>query len=126
MSGVLSILLLLETSRNVCRKLCRSSKKVGTKLVPSRIRSFNSGSILGMGSGIVVVTVAGIVTGDALVSYWADLATERERHLTTGKRAERTKLDFRCPICHYAFCKASCLNSTRRRQLTFRSVAKGA
>ena len=88
--------------------------------------SDHSGSIFGMGSGIVVVTVAGIVTGDALVSYWADLATERERHLTTGKRAERTKLDFRCPICHYAFCKASCLNSTRRRQLTFRSVAKGA
>ena len=28
--------------------------------------------------------------------YQADLATERERHLTTGKRAERTKFDFRC------------------------------
>ena len=28
----------------------------------------------------------------------ADLATERERHLTTGKRPERTKLDFRYPI----------------------------
>ena len=27
---------------------------------------------------------------------------ERERHLTTGKRAERTKLDFRFPICHSA------------------------
>ena len=32
----------------------------------------------------------------------ADLATERKRHLTTGKRAERTKLDFRCPICRSA------------------------
>ena len=28
----------------------------------------------------------------------ADLATERERHLATGERAERTELDFRCPI----------------------------
>ena len=27
---------------------------------------------------------------------WTDLATERERQLTTGKRAERTKRDFRC------------------------------
>ena len=27
----------------------------------------------------------------------SDLATERQRHLTTGKRAEKTKLDFRCP-----------------------------
>ena len=27
-----------------------------------------------------------------------DLATKRERQLTTGKRAKRTKLDFRCPI----------------------------
>ena len=27
---------------------------------------------------------------------WADLATERERQLTTGKRAERTGLHFRC------------------------------
>ena len=32
----------------------------------------------------------------------ADLETERERHLTTGKRAKRTKLDFRCPICRSA------------------------
>ena len=26
-------------------------------------------------------------------------ATERERQVTAGKRAERTKRDFRCPIC---------------------------
>ena len=32
-------------------------------------------------------------------SNGADLATERERYLTTGKRAEKTKHDFRCPIC---------------------------
>ena len=34
----------------------------------------------------------------------ADLATERKRRLTTEKRAERTKHDFRCPIyllCHW-------------------------
>ena len=37
----------------------------------------------------------------------ADLATRRERHLTTGKRAERTKLDFRCPICRSAIGQAS-------------------
>ena len=48
-----------------------------------------------------------------------DLAKERERHLTTGKRAERTKLDFRCPICRSAIGQASCLICARRRQLTF-------
>ena len=35
----------------------------------------------------------------------ADLATDRERHLTTGKRAERTKLDFRLRnlrLCHWS------------------------
>ena len=32
----------------------------------------------------------------------ADLAIERERYFTTGKRAKRTKLDFRCPICRSA------------------------
>ena len=52
-------------------------------------------------------------------SYKADLATERERHLTTGKRAERTKLDFRCPICRSAIGQASCLICARRCQLTF-------
>ena len=36
-------------------------------------------------------------------SIWqADLATGRERQLTTGKRAERTKHDFRRPICRSA------------------------
>ena len=39
----------------------------------------------------------------------ADLVTERERHLTTRKLAEKTKLEFRCPICHSAIGKASCL-----------------
>ena len=48
-----------------------------------------------------------------------DLAKERERHLTTGKRAERTKLDFRCPICRSAIGQASCLICARRRQPTF-------
>ena len=48
------------------------------------------------------------------------LATERERNLTTGKRAERTKLDFRCPICRSAIGQARCLICARRRQLTQR------
>ena len=42
-----------------------------------------------------------LVPSEWLRSF-TDLATEGERHLTTGKRAERTKLDFRCPICRSA------------------------
>ena len=34
---------------------------------------------------------------------WADLATERERQLTTGKRAETTKRDFRCQCAALLF-----------------------
>ena len=49
----------------------------------------------------------------------ADLATERERHLTTGNRAERTKLDFRSPICRSAIGQVSCFICARRLQLTF-------
>ena len=45
--------------------------------------------------------------------YQADLATERERHLTTVKRVERTNLDFRCPICHTAIGQASYLVCAR-------------
>ena len=56
---------------------------------------------------------------DVRLEQQVDVATERERHLTTGKRAERTKLDFRCPICHSAIGQASCLICARRRQLTF-------
>ena len=41
----------------------------------------------------------------------ADLATERERLLTTEKRAERTKRDFRYPICRSTIGQASCLIS---------------
>ena len=37
------------------------------------------------------IVTAFLVSGCVL---FTDLATERERHLTTGKRAERTKLDF--------------------------------
>ena len=51
--------------------------------------------------------------------YEADLATGRERQLTTGKRAERTKDDFRCSICRSATGQASCLIFARRRQLMF-------
>ena len=48
-----------------------------------------------------------------------DLATGRERQLTTGKRAERTKHDLRCSICRSTIGQASCLICARRRQLTF-------
>ena len=51
--------------------------------------------------------------------YFSGLATERERHLTTGKRAEKTRLDFWCPICRSAIGQASCLICAHRRQLTF-------
>ena len=45
------------------------------------------------------IVTAFLVSGCVL---FTDLATEREGHLTTGKRAERTKLDFRCPMCRSA------------------------
>ena len=45
----------------------------------------------------------------------ADLATERERYLTTGKRAKRTKLDFRCPICRSAIGQAKTSLSDARQ-----------
>ena len=47
--------------------------------------SDHSGSILGMGSGIVVVTVAGIVTGDALVSYWPEFSNRTGTSFDDGK-----------------------------------------
>ena len=52
-------------------------------------------------------------------SILSDLATGRERQLTTEKRAENTKHDLRCPICRSAIGQASCLICARRRQLTF-------
>ena len=39
--------------------------------------------------------------------------------LTTGKRAKRSKLDFRFPISRSAIGQASCLICARRRQMTF-------
>ena len=51
--------------------------------------------------------------------HQADLATGRERQLTTAKRAERTKHDFRGQICRSAIGQASCLICARRYQLTF-------
>ena len=47
----------------------------------------------------------------------ADLATERERQLTTGKRAVRTERDFRCLICRTAIGQAISLIFARRRHL---------
>ena len=44
---------------------------------------------------------------NVLIRKTAHLATEQERQLTTGKRVERTKRDFRFSIC------------ARRGQLTF-------
>ena len=35
------------------------------------------------------------------------------------ERAERTKLDFRCPICHSAIGQASCFICACHRQLMF-------
>ena len=48
-----------------------------------------------------------------------DLGTEGERQLRAGKSAERTKRNFRCPICCSAIGHASCLICTRHCQLTF-------
>ena len=45
----------------------------------------------------------------------ADLETERERHLTTGKRAKKTKLDFRCPMCCSAIGQAKTSLSDARQ-----------
>ena len=39
----------------------------------------------------------------------------RERYLTTGKRAKRTKLDFRCPICRSAIGQAKTSLSDARQ-----------
>ena len=54
----------------------------------------------------------------------ADLETELERHLMTGKPADRAKLNFRCPVCRSAISQASCLICARRRQLTFPFLAR--
>ena len=47
------------------------------------------------------------------------LATERKRQLPRGKRADRTELDFRYPICCSAIGQACSLVCAHRRQLTF-------
>ena len=43
----------------------------------------------------------------------ADLAKGQERQLTKGKRAERTKHDFRCSICRFAIDQSSQLFNLR-------------
>ena len=43
---------------------------------------------------------------------YADLATERERQSTTGKRVERTELDFQSPIYRFTIGQASCKPET--------------
>ena len=44
---------------------------------------------------------------------------QAEHQLTMGKRAERTKRNFRCAISCSAIGQASCLICARRRPLTF-------
>ena len=56
----------------------------------------------------------------------ADLVTERERHLTMRKRAEKTKLEFRRPICHSAIGQASCLFACAVVNWRSRCIAKSA
>ena len=53
------------------------------------------------------------------VAIGGQLATGREHQLTTGKRIERTKHNFRCPICRSAIAQAICLICARPHQLTF-------
>ena len=55
---------------------------------------------------MVIRTGGRIYPSSTKATYWADLATERERHLTTGKRAKTTLLYFRCPICRSAIGQA--------------------
>ena len=54
--------------------------------------------------------------------HQADLATERERHLTTGKRAKRTKLAFRFPISRSTIGQVACVASVSVR---FRRKERG-
>ena len=63
----------------------------------------------------LVPTISPRVSEDAMLGnvFKADLARERELHLTTVKRVERTNLDFRCPICHTAIGQASYLVCAR-------------
>ena len=47
------------------------------------------------------------------------LSYEPRNQRWRSERAERTKLDFRCPIYPSAIGQVSCLICVRRRQLTF-------
>ena len=48
--------------------------------------------------------------------FKADLATERERQLTKGKRTKRTERDLRCPICRLAIGQADFFICAAHRQ----------
>ena len=48
--------------------------------------------------------------------YQADLETEWERQSTTGKRVERTELDFRCPIYHFSIAQASSVTAVNLKK----------
>ena len=47
---------------------------------------------------------------------YADLATERERQSTMGKRVERTELDFRCPIYRFTIGQASSVTAVNLKK----------
>ena len=66
-------------------------------------------------------TYAMMLQCHCFVNTRADLATERERHWTTGKPADRAKLDF---WCRCAISQASCLINACLRQLTFPFLAR--
>ena len=57
----------------------------------------------------MLISSSEVFTAVPVAKEQADLATGRERQLTTGKRAERTKHDFRRSICSSAIGQASCL-----------------
>ena len=63
----------------------------------------------------VLTTYCGTISSTVVVHEQSDLATERERRLTTGRRAERADRDFRCPICCCAFGQAGFFISERLR-----------
>ena len=48
--------------------------------------------------------------------HYADLATGRERHSMTGKRVERTELDFRCLIYRFTIGQASSVTSVNLKR----------
>ena len=82
--------------------------------------SLNCGQSLVNFSLVTIQTVL-LKTCSWLVWLMADLATELERQLTTGKHAEGTKRDFRCPICGSATGQATIVVRFSRAVVNWRS-----